>query len=751
MRSARSARATCSPAPTSTSAICGGLLHRRLDAVDARARRRSARRSRRCRRARSRARGRRPGRAAARPRRAAGEPVDDVVGDAVALLLAEDEVARERRRARDSRRAGRAAAASRAGRCGRTPRTGSRSLHVGCAAEAAPSVTEGTHRRARAPRRVHESFTARFTGRVTGRRAAPRRCSADHVGGERQDEDVLRVGALEIRPPRASCSPPAGALTLSVREFGLLVALARRAGADRARARTSTRRSGAAPLRAGDRSVDVYVHKLRVKLEEALPGWRFIHTHVGFGYRFDAGAFTRFSQPAHSSVTGCARADASLAAPTIDQRRTTCEVTNSRSPPRAAGVAGVGVAACGSDDSSSSTQRLAAAARALARAARSTAPARPSRRPVYSEWAARFKDQGRHHGQLPGHRLGRRHRAVHRRHRRLRRHRRGDEADEEVAAAKKKGDAGPRPDRARRGHGLLQRLRRRQGPQARRRDDRRHLPRQDQEVERPGDRQAEPGAKLPDTDITVCHRSDESGTTKNFTDVPRRLLARVEERPGVDKTVKWPTGTGAKGNDGVAGLRQADRRRGRLRRAGLRAAEQLHHRRGQEQVGQLRRADARVDLGGRRGRRGPGRPALQHDQRAGRARPTRSPRRRSCSSTRTRARPGVSAEDKAQARQGLARTTRSATARTSRPGAAVRAAARPRSRPRPRPRSTACSATAGGAAQGRTLHRSNGGRQMTVDRARGGRSRPRAVAAARRPTRPLQVDPDRAGGAASSC
>ena len=39
-------------------------------------------------------------------------------------------------------------------------------------------------------------------------------------------------------------------------------------------------------LRNGDRSIDVYIHKLRVKLEEALPAARFIHTHVGFGYRF---------------------------------------------------------------------------------------------------------------------------------------------------------------------------------------------------------------------------------------------------------------------------------------------------------------------------------------------------------------------------------------------------------------------------------------------------------------------------------
>ena len=41
-------------------------------------------------------------------------------------------------------------------------------------------------------------------------------------------------------------------------------------------------------IRPGDRSVDVYVRKLRVKLEQALPGWRFIHTHFGFGYRLAA-------------------------------------------------------------------------------------------------------------------------------------------------------------------------------------------------------------------------------------------------------------------------------------------------------------------------------------------------------------------------------------------------------------------------------------------------------------------------------
>ena len=37
----------------------------------------------------------------------------------------------------------------------------------------------------------------------------------------------------------------------------------------------------------GDRSVDVFVRKLRQKLEKRSPGWSYIHTHFGVGYRFD--------------------------------------------------------------------------------------------------------------------------------------------------------------------------------------------------------------------------------------------------------------------------------------------------------------------------------------------------------------------------------------------------------------------------------------------------------------------------------
>jgi phosphate transport system substrate-binding protein len=62
-----------------------------------------------------------------------------------------------------------------------------------------------------------------------------------------------------------------------------------------------------------------------------------------------------------------------------------------------------------------------------------------------------------------------------------------------------------------------------------------------------------PGVDLPDTDITVCHRSDESGTTKNFTEFLVDYSRAWADGPGSDKSVQWPTGTGARGNDGVAG------------------------------------------------------------------------------------------------------------------------------------------------------------------------------------------------------
>ena len=61
-----------------------------------------------------------------------------------------------------------------------------------------------------------------------------------------------------------------------------------------------------------------------------------------------------------------------------------------------------------------------------------------------------------------------------------------------------------------------------------------------------------PGMSLPSTAITVVHRSDSSGTTAGFTSFLADTSPTWASQVGTDKTVKWPTGTGAKGNQGVA-------------------------------------------------------------------------------------------------------------------------------------------------------------------------------------------------------
>ena len=100
------------------------------------------------------------------------------------------------------------------------------------------------------------------------------------------EPEVLRAGDLEVRPADHLALVGGRALSLSVRELELLAELVRRKGRIVPRDELYATVWGA-PLRAQDRSVDVYVHKLRSKLARAVPECRFIHTHFGFGYRLE--------------------------------------------------------------------------------------------------------------------------------------------------------------------------------------------------------------------------------------------------------------------------------------------------------------------------------------------------------------------------------------------------------------------------------------------------------------------------------
>ena len=97
----------------------------------------------------------------------------------------------------------------------------------------------------------------------------------------------FRIGGLEIRPGEFVAEIDGERLPLTVRELELLTALAERH--DRIVSREELYRVvWGEPYRKTDRSVDVYVGKLRHKLQSARPGHEFIHTHFGFGYRLSA-------------------------------------------------------------------------------------------------------------------------------------------------------------------------------------------------------------------------------------------------------------------------------------------------------------------------------------------------------------------------------------------------------------------------------------------------------------------------------
>jgi DNA-binding winged helix-turn-helix (wHTH) protein len=114
---------------------------------------------------------------------------------------------------------------------------------------------------------------------------------------------------VEIRSDRFQAFVAGRSLELTRREFELIELLAGGEGRVLEREEIYSRLWGYAMVR-GDRSVDVFVRKLRQKLEKASPEWRYIHTHFGIGYRFAA-------EPADGGgATGPAgQGDPTLAAP----------------------------------------------------------------------------------------------------------------------------------------------------------------------------------------------------------------------------------------------------------------------------------------------------------------------------------------------------------------------------------------------------------------------------------------------------
>ncbi len=107
------------------------------------------------------------------------------------------------------------------------------------------------------------------------------------AGDEPSHGEAIAAGELSIRPDRFDAYVGDQAATLSRREYELLRELAAADGRVLEREEIYSRVWGYTMAR-GDRSVDVFVRKVRQKLERLSPSWRYVHTHFGVGYRFAA-------------------------------------------------------------------------------------------------------------------------------------------------------------------------------------------------------------------------------------------------------------------------------------------------------------------------------------------------------------------------------------------------------------------------------------------------------------------------------
>jgi DNA-binding response OmpR family regulator len=132
----------------------------------------------------------------------------------------------------------------------------------------------------------------------------------------RTESKPVVAGEVEIRSDHFQAFVGAVSLDLTRREFELIELLAAAEGRVLEREEIYSRLWGYTMVR-GDRSVDVFVRKLRQKLEKASPRWRYIHTHFGIGYRFAAEALDvdslELEIPSSVPITWDAREQSELA------------------------------------------------------------------------------------------------------------------------------------------------------------------------------------------------------------------------------------------------------------------------------------------------------------------------------------------------------------------------------------------------------------------------------------------------------
>jgi DNA-binding response OmpR family regulator len=100
-------------------------------------------------------------------------------------------------------------------------------------------------------------------------------------------QEPVVAGELAIQPNMFEAFVGGRPVGLTRREFELLHLLADAGGRVIPREQIYERVWGYA-MAHGDRSVDVFVRRVRKKLENASPAWRYLHTHFGIGYRFEA-------------------------------------------------------------------------------------------------------------------------------------------------------------------------------------------------------------------------------------------------------------------------------------------------------------------------------------------------------------------------------------------------------------------------------------------------------------------------------